>query len=179
MGNRLAYPVTSAVEYLSLIDTTISAADINSLNPYLATAAEIHEALNTAQAPMILAKLSQGLSICASLVAAATFQLNQAKTLRRKTEALIALEEFPFHVASSKGKGVEIKVTDKTTTYFVDQHPEVVEARTKEDFYSALYEKLVINKNVLTMAISSAKAIAYGHRDLNMMTTSAIQAEDK
>ncbi|CAB5220863.1 hypothetical protein UFOVP244_47 [uncultured Caudovirales phage] len=179
MNSALAFPKISEGEYLNLLDVNINAADVAAINPFLAVAAEIYEATNTSQAPIILAKLSQGLTLCGNLIAACAYNLNQAKTNRKKAEAVVALEDFPRHVADQKKKGNDVKATDKTMSYYVDQHPSVVESRMREDFYAALYEKLSINRNVITMAISSARSIAYSHRDVNMMSSSAISVDNK
>lgn len=170
-ANDLAFSSsTETNELLGLFNTEINPTLVDKLNPYLACAAEIQEAQNPAQAAIILARLSKGLAECGGLLAAASFHMNQARAARKKSEAIVALDLFPSHVAELKRRGVEMKTTDKTMDHFVNQHDMVLEAKMREAFFEALYEKLSINRNVLTMAISSAKAIAFGHRDGNSMT---------
>lgn len=172
MNNELAFS-QEAPDYQGLLDTQIRPENITELSPFLAQAANIQEALNPEKAAVILARLSQGLARCGSLLAAAGFHANQAKSARQKAQAVAALDDFPKFLRSNP----DVKSTDKTRDYFVDQHQDVLEAKQREDFYSALYEKLSINRNVLTMAISSARAIAFGHRDINMMSMSATPTE--
>lgn len=171
MSNQLAFPMDES----GALDTEINPREVASLNPYLAAAANIQDALNPVDAAKILATLSAGLAKCASLLGAASFNMNQAKTTRKQVEALAALEDFPSYLKTHP----DVKSTDKTRDFYVDQHSHVLAAREKEAFFCALYEKLSINRNVLTMAISSARAIAYGHRDGSMMSSSATPADDR
>jgi len=169
VSNELAFPNETW-----LLETEIDPKAVSSLNPYLATAANIQEALNPVEAARILSNLSAGLAKCGSLLGAATFHMNQARAARKKAEAVVALDLFPV-AAQQQG----IKVTDKNTEFFVNKHPTVLQAKEREAFFEALYEKLSINRNVLTMAISSARAIAFGHRDGNMLSTTASSAGDR
>ncbi len=176
--HELAFPQDEdSQSLLGIIDTEVRPEQVERLNPYLATAAELQEAQNPAQAAKILSTLSKGLSTCATLLAAASFHMNQSRSARKKAEAIVALDEFPKHVAAQKKMGIDLKSTDKVTEHFINQHPLVLEAKEREAFFEALYEKLVINKSTLTMAISSARAIGFGYKDINSMSSSAIPAE--
>lgn len=166
-------PDAETNELLGLFSTEINPTSVDKLNTFLAVAANIQEAQNPAEAALILSRLSKGLAECGSLLAAASFHMNQARAARKKAEAVVALEEFPRHVAQSKARGVEVKSTDKMAEHFVNQHTMVLEAKEREAFFEALYEKLSINRNVLQMAISSAKAIAFGYRDSSSMSSTA------
>ena len=169
MNNDLAFSsIASAPDYLGLLDTEIRPENVSELSPYLAQAASIQEALSPEKAAVILANLSQGLARCGTLLAAAGFHANQAKSARQKAEAVAALDDFPRFLKMN----TDVKSTDKTRDFFVDRHDDVLDAKKRENFYNALYENLSINRNVLTMAISSARAIAFGHRDISMMSGS-------
>jgi hypothetical protein len=160
-------PIVPVAEVsLSLPDlwkTTVLPQEIADLAPYMVVAQNLTNA-SEATAPSMLSQLSAGLIRVGTLLAAARHSADIAKAKRKQYEAKLALEEFPNWCTANN-----IKPTEAQRSAFVDLHA-VSDESKEEAFYGAMVTHLDIMKTTLIMAISSARAIVYGHKDSHSVT---------
>lgn len=130
------------------------------LAPYIAQA---HKLIDVREhtAPQILGTLSEGLAKTSIYMAKAKVRANMTRAERKHVTSRVIINEFPVWIKNIEGG----KATDKMREMFSDQHSLVLRAKQEEADAEAIYEFLLNIKMLLTMSLSSAKAIAYGHKD--------------
>ena len=143
---------------------------VKKLAPFMAIAENVSEALHPAVAPKILGNLSEGFRKAGEYLAVAKYQYNTARNERKRQEAIAFIDEFPKWVRQKKLEGEEIKPTDALRAHWVAQFQTVVDAKEREAFFEAMQEQLITIKTELFMGISTAKSIAYGYKDHNMLS---------
>jgi hypothetical protein len=157
---------------------TLNPSYIEDLAQYIAAAEDIKSA-NQFTAPLLLGKLSTGLRKAGDHLAAAKYNYGKAYANRKRMRGIAALSEFPKWIRDQKADGKDVKGTDKMMEYYVDQHPDVVSATEQEAYYEAVCEQLNTIKTEMFMAITSARAIVYGFKDSNQLSSIATPDSDK
>lgn len=153
-----------------LTKSSVSHDAVVTLAPFLAMAERVSEALHPAVAPKLLGQLSEGFRKAGEYLAIAKYQYQQSRNERKRQEAIAFIDEFPKWLRAKKAEGEDVKSTDAIRTHFVAMFPAVIHAKEREAFYEAVQEQLITMKTELFMGISTAKAIAYGYKDHNMLS---------
>lgn len=173
------YTTESSVEDLITSDN-VSFEHIRQLAPFLARAERMTEAAQPGYAPKLIGDLSQGFRKAGEYLAIAKYQYSAARNERKRQEAIAFIDEFPKYMKQKQDQGIDVKGTDAFRSHFVAQYPEVLKAKEREAFYEAVQEQLITMKTELFMAISSAKSIAYGYKEANMLSSAGhAPMEDK
>lgn len=132
---------------------------IEHLAPYLALCARAHELTDSERAIRAISKLSEGLSLVANYVGAASYLYNSCKFERKQKEAIASLEKSREYAAK-----MDMKLTDAQRTHYVQLDPDVAIAYDKENLAEAMVEQLSIIKQNIIMSLSAIKAAHYGYR---------------
>ena len=137
---------------------------IDALKPFLAVAENLHDA-NTKTAPLMLSKLSLGLRKSGDVLAIAQFNYKKARAERKRTEAVVAIDEFPAWVKETGNKS-----TDKMRDFFVLKHPDVLKAMENEALYEAIQVQVYTMKQEISLAITTIRMVAYGFKDQALLS---------
>lgn len=173
------YTTESSVEDL-ISSETVSFEHIRQLAPFLARAERMTEAAQPGYAPKLIGDLSQGFRKAGEYLAIAKYQYSSARNERKRQEAIAFIDEFPKYLKQKQAEGIDIKGTDAIRTHFVAMNATVIKAKEREAFFEAVQEQLITMKTELFMAISSAKSIAYGYKEANMLSSAShAPMEDK
>jgi len=143
------------------------------------TIVENPQDVNEITAPKILAQLSYGYRKSGEYLAAAKYNYKTARAERKRMEAIAALDNIREYVAQKKSDGVDVKITDSVRSHYIQIDPEVKKAIELESLYEAMMEQLDTIKMEFLMAISTTKAIAYGHKDSHMLSGSSTSVNDR
>jgi hypothetical protein len=162
--------VSTKAGIADLTKSSVSHDAVVTLAPFLAIAERVSDALHPAVAPKILGQLSEGFRKAGEYLAIAKYQYQAARNERKRQEAIAFIDEFPKWLRQRKAEGEDVKSTDSIRTHFVAMFPAVLEAKEREAFYEAVQEQLITMKTELFMGISTAKSIAYGYKDHNMLS---------
>lgn len=150
---------TSDIRPLDVL-SDIGPAYIEKIAPYMVVCSHAHEISSDHEANKAISRLSEGLSLVASYVGAASYLYNSARYKRKQAEARAALEKAPVY-AEQNG----IKLTESKIEHFVSLDTEVAEAMEKEHMAEAMLAQLSIIKTNIIMSISSIKASRYGYKE--------------
>lgn len=153
-------------------------AQIMELQQYLVLV-ENPQDVNEFTAPKLLAQLSYGFRKAGEYLALAKYSHKSARNDRKRAEAIAALDNFREYVAKRKGEGVDMKVTEPVRDHYVQIDPEVIRASAMEALFEAKVVQLDTIKMEFLMAISTTKAIAYGHKDSDMISGSSVSVNDR
>lgn len=148
------------IKALNTLSEDIGPAYIEKIAPYMIICSHIHEISTDHDANRAISKLSEGLSLVASYVGAASYLYNTARFKRKQAEARAALEKAPVY-AEQNG----IKLTESKIEHFVALDPEVSQAIEKEQMAEAMLSQLSIIKTNIIMSMSSIKAARYGFKE--------------
>jgi hypothetical protein len=149
---------------------------IEELQPYLFLV-ENPQNINEISAPQILAQLSYGFRKSGEYLALAQYQWASAKNERKSAEAVAGLDGVRTYAVNQKNRGIDVKITEDVRKHYINIDPAVKAASDKEALFEAMLEQLRTIKMEFLMAISTAKAIAYGRRDSDMMSGSSVHGE--
>ena len=154
----------SPVENITNIkEQAVHVAHIESLHYYIAAAEKV-STVNETSAPALLATLSEGLAKVSSALASATYHYKNAKVDLKKVEGIYYLEKYPMYIKQMLDKGEKVKDTEAARTHFLNTQEEVIMAHRKVAEFEAIHEQLDGWKLNLIMSISAAKAVVYGNR---------------
>lgn len=165
-------------EILDLRGTEIHQERLLELQRYLVLV-ENPQDVNEFTAPKILAQLSYGYRKAGEYLAAAKYAYANARADRKRAAAIAALDNIREYVAEQKAKGVDIRITDATRDHYIQIDPDVKRAVEIEALYDAMQEQLSTIKMEFLMAISTTKAIAYGHRDSSMISGASVSVNER
>lgn len=144
-------------------EKTVQIAHIESLAYYIAAAEKV-STVNETTAPSLLATLSEGLAKVSSALASASYHSKSAKTDLKKLQGIYYLEKFPEYLQEQQEKGGKIKDTEAAKEHFLNTREEIIVAQKKVAEFEAIHEQLEGWKLNLIMSISAAKAVVYGNR---------------
>lgn len=163
---------------LDLRGVTIHQERLLELQHYLVLV-ENPQDINEFTAPKILAQLSYGYRKSGEYLALAKYSYQNARAERKRAEAVAALDNIREYVAQKKNEGVDIKITDALRNHYIQIDPEVKRTSEIESLYEAMSEQLATIKMEFLMAISTTKAIAYGHKDSNTLSGASVSVNDR
>lgn len=121
----------------------------------------------------VFPKLSYGLRKAGEYLGWACFHQRASYAARKQAEAIAALDEFGKYLGIKKAEGSDIKSTEAVRAHYVNIDPGVKHACLKEAYMDAVVQQLATMKMEFTMAISTIKAMAYGVRDSDYMSSGA------
>jgi hypothetical protein len=122
----------------------------------------------------IFAKLSYGMRKAGEYLGQAKYHQRMAYARRKQAEAIAALDEFGKYLAQGKADGKDIKPTVDIRAHYVNIDPGVMAASAKEAYIDAIIEQLSTMKMEFMMAISTIKAVAYGIKDSDYMSSASV-----
>jgi len=169
-----------SLNILDLAEAKLHQKQLAELQKFLLLVEEPQD-INEITALPILAKLSYGYRKSGEYMALAGFQYNEKKAARKRAEAVAFLDNFREYAANKKAAGVaDFKATDDAKKHYVNLDPEVSAASKEEALFQAMYEQLKTIQMEFLMAISTAKAAAYGFKKSNMMSgaSTAVTGEE-
>lgn len=149
------------IEPKGFLRITLSEQVVEILAPYVTKARQVTGA-SEVDAPFYMKELVDGILASGQLIAQASFQYSQAKSNRKRSEAIALLEKFPKFVAERKIKG-----TVAEGEAFVALDENVKKAYETEAQYEALFGYIQNTKQCLTMAHDDLKKAIYANKDFS------------
>lgn len=151
---------TSDIIPLDTLSQQLSPVYLEKIAPYMVICTRMHEIRTDHEANKAISKISEGISLVAAYVGAATSLYNTSRFARKQAEAVAILEKAPVY-AQENG----IKMTESLRESFVNLDPDVKAAFEKEQMAEAMLAQLSIIKTNLIMSMSSIKASRYGFKE--------------
>ena len=128
---------------------------------------------------MIFAKLSYGLRKCGEHLSWARFNLRVAHIEVKKAEAVAAVDGIHEFVATERDKGRDGKITDKVREHYKYIDKDVGSTMMKEAMLEAMVEQLSVMKTEFIMAIATIRAMAYGIKDQDFISSASTSVNEK
>lgn len=153
----------TAPNITNIKDNAVQIAHIESLSYYLAAAEKV-STVNETTAPALLATLSEGLAKVSSALASATYHYKSSKTELKRLQGIYYLEKFPLYLQEQQAQGGKIKDTEAAKEHFLNTQEEIIVASHRVAEFEAIHEQLEGWKMNLVMSISAAKAVVYGNK---------------
>lgn len=141
------------------LTSSLSERVVETLLPYV-TKAKLVTGATEVDAPFYLKDLVDGIMVSGRLMSQASFQYSQARSRRKRAEAVALLERFPAFVAERKIKGTVLEAEA-----FVALDADVKAAQADEAQYEALFGYIQNTKQCLTMAHDDLKKAVYSTKD--------------
>jgi len=116
----------------------------------------------------VFPKISFGLRKSGELVALLRYHYKSAVDARKRATAVAALEEFNGYAEKN-----DLKATDKVREYYIPLNEGVQAANNTEAVLEAYLENALTIKQELVMSLSTIKAMVYGIRDSDPLSSSA------
>lgn len=171
----LAQPDADILDYEG---TRLHQEHVNELQEYLVLV-ENPQDVNEYTAPKLLAQLSYGFRKAGEYLGLARYSYKSARNARKRAEAIAAIDNIRDYVAKRKSEGVDIKITEPVRDHYINIDPDVIKASAMEALFEAKMEQLNTIKMEFLMAISTTKAIAYGHKDSDMLSGASVAVNEK
>lgn len=144
---------------------------ISELAQYSPYAEDIQDLRDEQQRMRVFAALSYALRKAGEAEAWAMFVYNTSRTNTKESEAVAALDEFGKYAKSQTEAGNEVKTTDKNREWYVQSSPSVTKAKRREAMAEAMQKVFSIYRYQFSQAISTIRAVVYGNRDSNSMSS--------
>jgi hypothetical protein len=125
----------------------------------------------------LLAKLSFGLRRSGDMLARIKGRLRKAESLLKQASALAAIDDLNEHSARMTMSGEKLKITDDYRKTFVAGSPRLHKANLNCAMLIAMSEQAWTMKTEFMMGISTVKAIAWGMRDSEHLSSGAAPEE--
>lgn len=151
---------------------------VNILRSFLMLAENPADLADDKQRVVIFAKLSYGLRKSGEYLSWARFHHKNTKIDLKRSEALAVVDGVYDYVSKEKEKGREGKVTDKVRDNYKYLDVGVGKDMLREAMLEAMVEQLATMKLEFTMAISTIKAMAFGIKDENFMSSAAVAVSE-
>jgi hypothetical protein len=128
---------------------------------------------------IIFAKLSYGLRKCGEYLSWARFHERMATIDLKKSESIAMIDGIYDFIKAEKDKGRDGKVTEKVRESYKFLDKDVGAALTREALLEAMVEQLQTMKSEFVMAIATLKAMAYGMKDQDFMSSASVAVDER
>jgi hypothetical protein len=164
------------IEDIKLLDKKIGDVfdtKVSELLEYAALAENYRDINDEFYRGQLFAKLSYGLRRSGECYAWALLQKSKASILRKETEAAVATSDLATWVSNQKEMDPKFKLTESSKKQYIHTVDSVKIAARTEAICEAMCENFAIMRTQFTSAISTLRAMCYGHRDSVYMSSTA------
>lgn len=144
---------------------------LDEISKYSMLTENIHDLHDESNRMNLFAKLSYGLRKSGEAKAWVIYHLNVAESETKASLGVASLDDFPEYVLQNEANGKTIKTTDSVREAFVVQCERVKTAKKKLAMLKAMDEVISIYKSQFVNGISTIKAMVYGNKDSNIMSS--------
>jgi len=170
-NNKEESPLTAEMEAVDPEFSALYNQRVEVLRSYLVLAENITDLQDENFRRTVFPKLSYGMRKAGEYLGWARYHQRMSYAIRKQSEAVAALDEFGKYLARGKAAGNDIKATVDIRAHYVNIDPGVMSASAKEAYMDAIVEQLSTMKMEFMMAISTIKAMAYGVKDSDYMSS--------
>lgn len=146
---------------------------IDTLRSYLTLAENPADLMDENHKRLIFAKLSYGLRKCGEYLSWARFHNRTAHIDVKRAEAVACVDGIHSFIATERDKGRDGKITDKVREYYKFIDKDVGGAMMREAMLEAMVEQLSTMKTEFIMAIATIRAMAYGIKDQDFISSAS------